>query len=78
MMRKLIKEVIFVDVMDVNYRGCLLFGLKKIIMEDGDLVGFEFVFCLDFKNEDGFYDEEVIWCFVEEKIDEVGKVVLEV
>ncbi|KAK4659754.1 hypothetical protein QC762_113970 [Podospora pseudocomata] len=75
--RKLIKEIIPADVTDVNYRVCLLSGLKKIIMEDGDLAGFEFVSRPDFKNEDGLYDEEVIRRFVEEKIDEVGKVALE-
>ncbi|KAK0672810.1 hypothetical protein QBC41DRAFT_353057 [Cercophora samala] len=76
--RKLIKEIIPASITDVNYRGCLLSGLKKIIMEDGDPTGFESVSRPDFKDEDGLYDEEVIRRFVEEKIDEVGKVAWEV
>ncbi|KAK4177655.1 hypothetical protein QBC36DRAFT_370992 [Triangularia setosa] len=75
--RKLIKEIIPADVKDVNYRGCLLSGLKKIIIEDGDPAGFESVSRPNFKDEDGLYDEEVIRRFVEEKMDEVGKVAWE-
>ncbi|KAK0737688.1 hypothetical protein B0T21DRAFT_287404 [Apiosordaria backusii] len=76
--RKLIKEIIPADMEDKNYRGCLVSGLKKIIMEDGDSTGFESISRPNFKDEDGLYGQEVIRRFVKEKQDEVGKVAWEI
>ncbi|KAK4459365.1 hypothetical protein QBC42DRAFT_274679 [Cladorrhinum samala] len=56
----------------IHYRSCLVWGMKKIIMESDP--GFDAVPRPEFRDPDGFYDLKVIQDFVKESQEQVGQI----
>ncbi|KAL2269892.1 hypothetical protein VTJ83DRAFT_2076 [Remersonia thermophila] len=69
-MKSLIKELIPTD-MDPQRRACLVSGMLKILMGDDRSFGF---IPSGLKNQEGFYDKEVVRKFIQDNMAEVAKV----